>query len=100
MDGARLPNGLWLTSQLGMDRLNDGSIVYSCWALLPMFDGEELRTADSGRGVSIHAKGLVAVVSSISVQQPEPILTYQHRVALATDQAMLDVLNGQETTAL
>ncbi len=95
MEAARLPTGVWLTSSLAVEGGQDGLRVYTCWALLPSFDGDELRATDAVGGISIRAQELVGVISATTDNPTEYGLSYQARTRLATDQAMLDAVNRE-----
>lgn len=95
IEAARLPNGIWLTSSLAVEGGQDGLRLYTCWALLPSFDGNELRAADAGGDISIRAQELLGVMSAATDNPKEYGLSYQARTELATDQAMLDAVNRQ-----
>jgi hypothetical protein len=92
MEDARLPNGVWLTSSLGMEPDQDGFKIYFCQALFPNFIGNERRVTDANTGISIRAQGLVGVVSADTDNTNESALSYEARTKLATDLSMLEAI--------
>jgi hypothetical protein len=92
MENARLPNGVWLTSSLSVERDQAGFKVYSCNALLPSFEGNERRANDAKNTISIRAQDLTGVISTGSDNPSEPSLSYEARTRLANDQSMLEAV--------
>lgn len=95
MEVARLPNGVWITSSFLVEGGQDGFRLYTCCAIFPNFDGNELRDAAAGESISIRAQKLVGIISAKSDNSEEYGLSYQARSRLATDQDMLEAVNRE-----
>jgi hypothetical protein len=97
MEATRLPSGIWLTSSLAAEDRYDGFRVYTCWALLPTFDNDEVRTIDVSHSISIQAQSLVGILSPTPGGACDYGLTYRTRTSLASDQAMLEAIGYQSS---
>jgi hypothetical protein len=93
--GTRLPTGIWLTSPFGAEDAEGGFRSFTCWALLPTFDGNVLRPARTPGKISLRAQELVGVVSTRAETPTDYGLTWESRTGLATDQDMWAIANGQ-----
>jgi len=92
MADARLPNGIWLTSALGVAPAQSGFRGYSCQALFPNFEGNERAAADAHSGMFIRAQSLVGVISTDSGNPSESMLSYEVRNRLSSDLSMLEAI--------
>lgn len=91
---ARLPTGIRLTSSMEVGIRTDDFQVFSCWALLPVFDGNVLRRDQTSAKVSIRAQGVTGIVSRSADRGSLYGLSFLARNALATDTDMRSVLAG------
>jgi hypothetical protein len=89
---ARLPSGIWLTSDLVASDIVHGSRHYTCQALLPQFDGNALREGRSSDEVVISAQALVGLASTRSTTPTEYGLSRAARIELCSDEDLLRVL--------
>ena len=92
MRNNRLPTGIWLSSPLAVEKEDHGFSNYTCSALLPTFDRNRLREADSGAEISIRAQSLVGAVSANSATPGEYGLSLRTRIELSSDEDLLVVL--------
>lgn len=90
---ARLPTGIWLTSSLDEIPDNDGFRIFSCQALLPVFDGNTLRPIGAASTISIRAQDVFGVVSRGSDIPGEYGLLLESRQRLCADHQMLAALH-------
>jgi len=84
---------VWLVFR-GIDEVG-GFRSFTCWALLPTFDGNVLRPARTPGEISLRAQELVGVVSTRAETPTDYGLTWESRTGLATDQDMWAIANGQ-----
>ena len=87
IENARLPNGCWFTSPISCIALDDGFHQYEMSALIPHFIGNK-PDGNPSKNVVVRSKGILGVVSSTGAVPTQSTLTWQERIALATDEEM------------
>lgn len=93
MREARVPTGIWLTSSLEA-RPDEGAFqVFSCHALLPVFDGTTPRFTEDASTLLVRAHAVLGVVSRGSQLPGELGLTYESRQALCPDRELRSALD-------
>ena len=91
---ARLPTGIRLTSSMEIGIRANEFQLFSCMALLPVFDGNVLRREQTAARMSIRAQGVTGIVSRSADRGSLYGLSLLARNALATDADLLSVLAG------
>jgi hypothetical protein len=86
----RLPTGLWLTSSLDVEPAADGFRTYTCYALVGVPHGAEVRA--SSNTVIVQSQSLVGVVSTNEARPIDYGLALDVRRKLASDDEMLRAL--------
>ena len=89
---ARLPTGIWLTSSLQVGPDERGFRVFSCNALLPVFDGNSLRSTGVPSPLAVRARAVLGLASRDSRIGEEYGLGFESRQALCSDRDMLNSL--------
>ena len=84
---ARLPNGCWLTSTASSTVVGDFR-EFCVLALMPRFIGSESSPSSAVEKIVIRAKKVIGIVSSASAAPGDSGLTWENRIALATDEEM------------
>ena len=92
---ARLPTGIWLISPIVMSDLKNGFHEYRFSAILPQFQTNGSMMANPSHEIIIRAQCIECIISKESVRPGEYGLTWRDRVALANDQAFIDVVGEQ-----
>ncbi len=90
---ARLPTGIWLTSSLDAESDDEGFSIFSCQALVPVFDGNALSATATSRTLSIRAQAVFGVRSRGAEAPADYGLTFESRQRLCSDLEMLACLS-------
>jgi hypothetical protein len=97
---ARLPTGIWLTSGITIETIDDGMFKACASALLPSFDEENHLTRNPHVEISISAHHVLGVRSN-SAAVPGPLgLDYECRNELASDEALVRLLGPMMSARL
>ena len=86
---ARLPNGIWLSSALRLQRDGQGFQTFRCDALLPVFEGEALQAAAASQEFSVRAQGFVGLASETTERPTQYGLSLDARRRLCSDEELL-----------
>ncbi|WP_242394268.1 hypothetical protein [Anaeromyxobacter oryzisoli] len=92
MNRARLPNGCWLASEIGMVPAN-GGVEYRFNALLPRFRDDDSMEEEPAQTVTIKARALRGVRSEGAAMPGECGVSWSERVRLATDEELIAALS-------
>ena len=97
LSNARIPNGCWLTSQIGFTTLSNNFINYEVSCLLPSFNQDDELQNNPVKNISVIAQGIIGLSSTQTGRSTDKILDRKIRTDLADDVDFLSFYKSIES---